>query len=243
MTLHSFIDGAEWIWAIWLISLTAGAWMTLRAMKRRSRFRWADLRGERGVSYTLSFVITFPIYVLICMTIFETTMLVMTKIGTVYAAYAGSRSLVVWEAMRPDLRDDRVRQAVVTGLAPFVVSSNATGSETGDPPANAQTHAENYVDALEKFSGNDVLRDKLIAHVRRVSARVTLTRVIPVRKHGEEASVEVEFRAPLITPGVARLLDPDHAYPYEIPIRSSVRMTLECPETPDGTLGIDYRSF
>lgn len=243
MTLHSLFDGAEWIWGLWFVSVTAGVWMTCRALKWRTRFRWAELRGERGVSYTLSFVITFPIYALICLTIFETTMLVLTKIGTVYAAYAGSRSLVVWETMRPNLRNDRVRQAVITGLAPFVVSANATGSEAGSPPANAQQHAENYVDALEKFSGDDVLRDKLIAHVRKVSARVSLTMQVPVRQHGEEASVEVEFRAPLITPGVARLLDPDHAYPYEIPIRSSVRMTLECPETSDGTLGIDYQSF
>ena len=142
-----------------------------------------------------------------------------------------------------NLRDDRVRQAVVTALSPFVISSNATGSENGTPPGNAQRHAESYVDQLEKFSGETVRREKLITHVKNVSARTTITPQIPNRRHGEEAWVDVEFRAPLFTPGAARLIDPDRKYPYEYPIKSSVRMTLECPETPDQKLGIDYRAF
>lgn len=244
MTIHSFIDGFEGIWALWLISLTLGVVVIWRLVKKRSRFRWAELRGEQGVSYTLSFVITMPVYALILVTIAETTMLVLAKVGTVYAAYAGSRSLVVWETMQPsNLRDDRVRQAVVTALSPFVISSNASGSENGTPPGNAQKHAESYVDQLEEFSGETVRREKLINHVKNVSARTTITPQIPNRRHGEEAWVDVEFRAPLFTPGAARLLDPDRKYPYEYPIKSSVRMTLECPETPDQKLGIDYRAF
>lgn len=249
---RDFFIGAELIWAGWLLLVVIWIVWTRRFFRGLSLRRARRLaKDERGVSYTLAFVFTCPVYLTLCCLIFETSMLLMTKIGTVYSAYAGARAAATWEAMQPGLRDERVRQAAAMALASIVSTGNL--SEDAGPaalvpdekglPANAEQQADQYVAALEAFSRGAVDREKLRRHYLRVAARTSVTVEIPKKVRGGDVTVTVEYRAPFIIPGIAKILDPDHTAPYEMPIRTTVTLNLEYPVSANGTVGIDYRSY
>lgn len=222
------------IWGIWTIRLAS------RFHPRRAR---QILVGESGLSYTLAFVLTMPIYFLTCLLVGELTLLLMTKIGSVYAAYAGARSATVWENMEEDLKNRRVRQSIVNALAPFAMSGENRFGSAGLPDGDAPLHALEYVHVLSRYSGEDVESLRVGVHYLKVDARTEYEIEIPTKEYGADLTCRVTYRAPFLTPGVARLLDPDHTWPYEYPITSEVTLTLERPLSEEGTLGIDYEAY
>ena len=56
---------------------------------------------ERGSAYVLPYVMTFPIYFLLVCIMIQATMIIMVKMGVQYAAYAASRSAIVWSSVEP----------------------------------------------------------------------------------------------------------------------------------------------
>ncbi len=242
--LSEFFYGAELIWLMWTalvpVWVTGTVWLFRRVRLRNPLTVWRD---ESGLSYTLAFVLTVPLYLLLCCVFCEVTLLLLAKFGTVYAAYAGARSAVVWETMSPGMREDRVREAVVVALTPFAVQGRNSGSPEASAPWGASSHADDYVQALQKFSGSEVRREKLKRHFLDVAGRTSVKTRIREHKRGAPVEVTVTYRAAFLTPGVARLLDPDHAWPYEYPITSSTTLNLEYPVSRDGRLGINYKSF
>jgi hypothetical protein len=275
-SVPAIFAGADFLALLWVALVLVWSLWTVR-LARRVRFARVRqvLRGQHGLSYTLAFVLTMPIYLLTCLMIGEVTLLLMTKVGTVYAAYAGARSAAVWEAMDPALKDKRIRQAVVNGMAPFAMSGEMNvagpagipsaddvrfageyvtslalysrlrpnlGTPTGIPDGDVETVAA-YLESHGPNTGRKLNVRRVLAHYVGVAARTKYAVEIPVRKHGEKVTCEVTYRAPFITPGVGRLLDPDGSWPYEFPVSSKVTLTLELPKSSDGTLGIAYRSF
>jgi hypothetical protein len=238
---RSLFDGAQAQWAGWFLLLMVWMLWTPRLFRRDRRSSlWQVVRGEAGLSYAMGFVLTVPIYSLLCLTIVESTLLLSAKVGTVCAAYAGARSAAVWEAF-PALKQDRLEQSVVSNLTPFVLSGE--DSTAGSPRANAQAHAQDYVKVLEKFREKPVIQSVMLPHFRRVASRTQVTVDIPRKRQGQDATCTVEYRAPFLTPGVGRLFDPDGREPFEIPIRSTVTLTLEFPKSANGSLGIAYKPF
>src|SRR6516225_2131077 len=144
-----WIQGVEWIWLIWSVGVVMLLRLTWQALRRWSRPCWRELLcGEEGLSYSLSYVLVFPLYFLFACMVFEATWLLLAKIGTLYAAHAGARSQVVWSSAQPaNLRTTRTNQAVWTALTPFV---------TGDPswlsvPSEAWAQSGEYVLAYESY--------------------------------------------------------------------------------------------
>ncbi len=242
--ITDFIRGVEFFWILWpvLASLSVlGAIRLVRSIRLRNPLHvWHE---EDGLSYTLAFVLTIPLYLLICCMFCEVTLLLLAKFGTVYGAYAGARSAVVWEAMSPSLREDRVRAAAVTAIAPFTIQARNPGSSPSVPSTSAQTHATDYVKALSRFSGSNVREQHLRQHFAEVAGKTKVSVKFTQMKRGAPVEVMVTYRAAFLVPGIARLMDPDHQYPYEYPITSSTVMHLEWPVSENGRLGIDYRSF
>ena len=232
---------------LWSIAAT-GLIVTTKAgrklwCRKTSRPASGVIADQEGASYTLGFVLTVPLYLLFVLMILESTMLLMTKIATVYSACAGARSMVVWHNFDENLAEQRRRQAVVSALTPFVVATDSQGSQSGSSRPDATQESRDYVAALESYSGVSADRLKVQRRYRRVDARTQLTVENTVDEHStaQLVAVTVRYRAPLFVPVVARLLDQDGVYPYERIVTSTFTMPLEQIRSDDGTLGIYYQ--
>ena len=242
--ISDFIRGAELLWILWTALAVISIVWTIKLVGRiRVRNPARVWKEEDGLSYTLAFVFTIPLYLLICCVFCEVTLLMLAKFGTVYGAYAGARSAVVWEAMSPSLREDRVREATVTAITPFTIQARNPGSSPSIPGISAQAHAADYVKALSRFSGSAVREQHLRQHFADVAGKTRVSVNFTEKRRGAPVEVTVTYRAAFLVPGVARLMDPDHQFPYEYPITSSTAMHLEWPVSENGRLGIDYRSY
>jgi Flp pilus assembly protein TadG len=238
-------QGVEWVWLVWLAAVAVVlrmGWLTLRNWRRPN---WAELaRGEEGVSYSLSYVLVIPFFFLFVCIVFETTWLLMAKIGTLIAAHAGARSAVVWSSAQPaNLRTTRINQSVWTAMTPFI-----TGSPDGlNVPGDAFAQSGEYAWAYQSYfsSGDPYANAPFATMARRYLATASRTswrtQVDNSRPDGGLTAI-VTYRAPLHIPGAGRILDPDGSPPYEYPITSSATLPNEAPANDSRTLGIDYQS-
>jgi len=100
--LDEYVRSVGDVWIIWLGSLLLLACLVYRAT---ARLGWRRLKrlctDERGASYALPYVLTFPIYLLLVCLMIQATMMLIVKMGTVYAAYAAARSAIVWRSAEP----------------------------------------------------------------------------------------------------------------------------------------------
>lgn len=126
ITPFEFFRSVEAVWIIWLSSsilLTLLVWRCLKQWKRIDY--WDLLKGEEGGTYTISYVMAFPLFFLLVCAVVQSTVILVVKMGTVYAAFAAARSSVVWLAADPiDRAEARIRHAAVNALAPFGSSSS-----------------------------------------------------------------------------------------------------------------------
>jgi Flp pilus assembly protein TadG len=237
--------GVEWVWLVWLVGVAVVLRMSWQALRRWRRPRWRELaRGEEGVSYSLSYVLLFPFYLLFVCVVFEATWLLLAKVGTLYAAHAGARSAVVWSSAQTrssDLPTRRINQSVWTAMTPFV---------TGEPslldiPADAGGQAGEYVLAYKAYftSGDPnadapvgTLTRRYLAAASRTTWEPPVDQLARVRAGGD-LTLTVTYRAPLHIPGAARVFGG-----REYRIVSSATLPNEAPANDAQTLGIDYQS-
>lgn len=242
--------GVEWVWLVWLVSILVVLKLSVQALRRWRRPCWAELaRGEEGVSYSLSYVMVFPFYLMFLCLVFETTWLLVAKVGTMYAAHAGARSAVVWSSAQPaNLRTTRINQAVWTAMTPFVTGSPSWQNLPSDAPLQAGEYVAAY--KLYNTGNNDKYAQAspaiLAALATRYLTAATRTTWMPQQFDNVPANgpltVTVTYRAPLHIPGVSKFLDPDGQLPYEYPITSSATLPSEAPANATKFLGIHYKS-
>jgi len=248
--LKAIISGNVGLWVAWLGGLIALGCLTV-CMGRRIRFRRTSqlVSDETGAAYSMSFVLLIPLYLLFCGLMLEITFLIIAKIGTVYGAYAGARSAAVWDGIdAPELAAMRLHQAVCSGIAPFAVSAGFDPAASNSSPAGLSFHmfeaADDYAAAMQKSAQHQHLdSSELVRHYLRVCHRVTVDRQLKSRNGKHEAIITVDYRAPLIFPGVARLFDQDHRRPYDYQLTATIHMIRSVPVSSNQTLGIDYRSY
>lgn len=259
--LASLISGGMgWVLVLWLV----GVGVLLRAaLSGATGFRLpalADLhRDETGVSYSMSYILVAPIYLMFLCMVFTATLLLLAKIGTMYAAHAGARSAAVWQTAQPsNLRQERTEQAVLTAMAPFVsASSRDLLTAPSAPPPNTARYTEEFIEGYTFYSRGS---KNLEPPVRRPYARQqpdpgylarkflnTATRTTfriggETNRPGGKTTVTVTYKSPLYIPGVNRFLDPDGAWPYAMDITSVAAIPSEVPVSANRTLGIPYRS-
>lgn len=223
------------------------------------------LRRQRGVSYPLGYALIAPFYLTILLFAVEAGFLLFAQLGTHYAAHMAARSAVVWRDAQPArLREDRVRQAAVTALAPFVGGRQRELDEAGPGHPEAEEEAIDFADAVREYEARAVAIDPAIPRpyrrsrtppdagflqrkYRHADARLTLTLDPPLSAKQTdphaETTVTVEFRAPLYLPVVSRFLDRDGTAPYEFPLSATATLPGDGPISRDRTVGIDYHSF
>jgi Flp pilus assembly protein TadG len=239
-----WILGVEWIWLIWSVGvavLLRVAWQTLRNWRRPC---WLELLcGEEGLSYSLSYVLAFPLYFLFVCMVFEATWLLLAKIGTLYAAHAGARSAIVWSSAQPESkRNTRIHQSVWTAMTPFVTGS----SDRLNISADASTQSLEYAGAYQSYrsSGDRYANAPFTTTVSRylTAASRTACQWQVDNPQSGDVTVTVTYRAPLHIPGVARILALGSTSSHEYKITSSATLPNEAPANDSRTLGIDYQS-
>src|SRR5262245_14462684 len=143
-------EGMGWVLGLWVIGVAVLLRATLGGL---ARFRFPSLaalhRDDDGLSYSLSYVLVAPIYLAFMCMVFASSMLLLAKIGTMYAAHAGARSAAVWQSAQPaSVRQERVEQSVLTAMAPYVsASARDLATAPGAPPASAARQGAEFVAA------------------------------------------------------------------------------------------------
>jgi Flp pilus assembly protein TadG len=219
-------------------------------------------RRQRGVSYSLSFVLVVPIFLTVMLFTVEAGLLLVTRLTVQYAAHQAARAAVVWQSAEPhELADERIKQAAVQSIAPGMGGRQRELDDAGPVPAEARKHATDWAEAVRRYQvpavaaepglrrpysrpytppAADFLERKYLS----AWARTTVIRHPPATDHPHgPLTVTVKLRAPLYIPVVSRFLDGDGKPPFEYPLEATATLPNDAPVSDDGTLGIDYRSF
>lgn len=245
ISLVELTRGVEWVWLVWLVAIAVLAKMVARSLRHWRRPRWTELaRGEDGVSYSLSYVLVLPFFFLFVCIVFETTWLLLAKVGTLYAAHAGARSAVVWSSAQPsNLQTPRINQSVWTAMTPFATGEPSWQGPQGDAVAQSIEYAAAY-GLYSRASGDPNANAPSATMIKRylnAASRTTWRADPPLgqARAGGSQTVTVSYRAPVHIPGAARIFGNGREYP---PIVSSATLPSEAPASEDGTLGIEYQS-
>ena len=236
----------EIVWAAWVVSIT----ILLRILcYTLSTPLWKGglhlLQGEQGAAYSLSYALTIPFYLLIMCLAADMTMLLVTKTGTMYAAYAAARSAAVWESARPKgMAQEKAEQAAAQAMVPFASGStqHAQGGNSGSPLRQGA-----YMTAFKLYSKDSSLSEEFLGRKYAYAHRHTDVSLQFTPGTGRQRTVTatVRYPAPFLFSAVGRLLGerPNGGAPYFVyNIESAVAFPSETPQNETHDIGIDYRS-
>lgn len=238
----------EWVWAFWLLGLVAlGALAIglLRAARRNSAERraWRGLnRCEAGAAYSLSYMLTIPLIALIICLVVDLTLILVAKIGTVYAAYAAARTAVVWvpSGVSPGTAKDKVDAAAQNAMTPFA-SSNAHHRPISSPPPSGLVYYAAHKSFAENPADFDYIGWKWL-----YASWATKVTVDGGTDYKKDVTVTIDYRAPFHMPAVGRIFGSPTLFGfYTTNIRTVVKLENQAPRSdeknpPSRPLGISY---
>jgi hypothetical protein len=235
----------------WIGSALGSAALSARLIRRIEWRRAGRLHAdEEGAAYAVSFAIGLPIYVLLMALFIETTLVMVAKVGTMYAAFAGARSAAVWSTSLPrDVAAERPRQALVHAMAPFASGnpSHLRGLPLDEPEEPGEpVVGDHYKAGYEEYVNRAGVINPIYVRAKfqyAVAATRQFVRSTP--GPGGETSVTVVYHAPLHTPVVGRWLGvrPPWNAPYRvIRIESTAVMPTESGKGKDHGIGLPYSS-
>lgn len=252
----------EIVWMVWVVSVILFFVMTVRGIRRLKKLSLRNLSksigrflsSENGGHYPLSFVLVFPIYVLIVALILEASFMLVAKMGTIYAAFAASRSAIVWTTVeKPSDRNgditgrsrSKARQAAVQAMVPF-----SSGLHPGNS-SNSQKASSDYLKAYKAYtqgeSKNKVRDEYVLNKYRYADGAVSVS--LASQGNGEiwkkDVEATVSYEAPFLLPYVGKLLGGKQkaiggAKVTCLTIQSKAALLQECPMNDKGALGIRY---
>ena len=242
-----YFRSVEAVWLLW-----AGTALILSLALRRvlSGLSWRDWRrlaaAEDGAAYSLAYVLTFPLFMLLVCVVIECTLALVVKAGTVYAAYAAARSAIVWESARPQIAEQQLRLAAVNAMTPFA-SSDPRYAPAG--AAGGSSQAAEYIRAYRKYAdgpGSDAYLTAKYAYAE-AATRVTVSPSLGAAGAEDELEVTLSYDMPFHIPGIgkaAAALGFGSAWfgKNVYTITSKAALQNEGPLGPDKSLGINYVS-
>jgi hypothetical protein len=245
------------IWLIWItgVAVLLGGFVVF--CRRLRQQRWAALTGESGASYSLGFVFVAPIYLFFLLMVYESSLLLVAKVGTMYAAHAAARSAVVWGTAEPaSLRSDKIDQAAWTAMTPFV-GARFRDLDFAEIPNSAYLQSAELVavymlystgsagqpaPAVRPYPRSNAPADYLVRKYLNAASRTRYTITADDNTPNADTTVVLRYQAPLYFPGVSRFLASNNSWPYEYTIESRAVLPNETPVSADRRLGIDYHS-
>ncbi|MBA4017493.1 MAG: hypothetical protein C0483_10005 [Pirellula sp.] len=246
--MPEFFRSVEWVWAVWLLGLLAlGALATgvLRAARRNSAERraWRGLNGcEAGAAYSLSYMLTIPLIALIICLVVDLTLILVAKIGTVYAAYAAARAAVVWvpSGVSPGTAQDKVEAAAQNAMTPFA-SSNARHRPITTPPPSGLVYYAAHKSFAENPADFDYIGWKWL-----YASWATKVTVDGGNDYKKDVTVTLDYKAPFHMPAIGRIFGSPTLFGfYTTNIHTVVKLENQAPRSdeknpPSRPLGISY---
>ena len=149
------------IWVVWSISSALTLLLTARGLGKLRGCKIRRLiRAEEGAAYTLSYVMVMPLYLLLICAVIETSLMLVAKIGTEYAAFAAARTAIVrYSAESPGEAESLTRAAAVRAFVPFASTHGNLRRERVDSDVS-----EAEIDAYLEASPLNVATRILGAH-------------------------------------------------------------------------------
>ncbi len=197
------VRSVEHIWVLWLTGCIAAV-ASLSCLCRR--IDWRTCRklhaAEDGAAYSLSYVLTVPFLALLIGLITDTSLILTTKIGTAYAAYAASRSAVVWypSGVAPAAAQSKAQTAGARAMVPF--ASAAKVHQPLDPPP---WYAAELLLAHERYAREPAKADYLLAKCR-YAAWATQVDIQIGQQPSSNVVATLTYRAPFHLSGIGRIL-------------------------------------
>jgi hypothetical protein len=187
---------------------------------------------EDGAAYTLSYVMVTPIYLLLICAAIESGLIMIAKLGTIYAAYAGARTAIVqYSSMRPDDAERLTIYATRKAFVPF-----ANGLDTDMNYARASNEARQFIKAYESYSGVTSARINYLAAKYMDAQNLRVDTGGPPSHWHSDITVTVEYDYRFHVPGLSPIFgDP-------LTITSSATLQNEGPKNETQRLGIRYAS-
>lgn len=232
-----FVRGFEVVWVLWAVSLGLSVWLLSRAVVK---LRWEDVRRvfreEDGATYTLSYVMLLPFLILLIATVVETSLMLIAKTGTVYAAYAGARTAAV--RYSSESKNDALRHTERAARRAFVPFASGVADERRASGAPADQYLRAYKEQVNKQAAEPYLRAKYAYSHRNVMVRVKE----PV-KFDDDVTVTVRYRYTFLLPGIGRILnDGERNGKFIAWITTKASLQAESPQNDEQRLGIGYAS-
>lgn len=241
-------DSIAGIWALWVCSLTVLAVLTIRGL---GRVRWSNLqrlaRDEDGAAYTLAYVMVIPLYVTFMCLAVETTLVILAKFGTNYAAFAAARAAAVHDTNQSSaLAQEWAQRAAVQAFVPFAngtraASQSAGGAESVGP--SGEEYLAAYTAYATKPANPDYLRRKYADAAAHISCTVALAPYEPPVDEEpwlHTCAATVDYRYTFHIPLVGRLLGQTDASGTFYHLVSTATLDGEAPKNDDQSLGINY---
>jgi len=246
------LDYSEFVVSMWPVLLAWGLGLVgmvvcLRALGHAApRRSWLALhRAEDGASYSLGFMIVMPIFVLIVCLVVETTLILVTKIGTTYAAYASARSAVVWfpSGVSRDTAEGKMKLAAVQAMTPF-----ASGATHHQPLSSMPSPSDvaQYYAAHRSFADKPGAVDYIGAKYRYANWAVGVKSDAGM-DFRKDVTLTLTYKAPFHLSSVGRFLGTrDFASGfYYYPMTTVVKLENHAPRNENANpsnrpLGISY---
>jgi Flp pilus assembly protein TadG len=208
--------------------------MNDRFMKLIHRLLQSLIRDEHGGAYTLSYVMVIPILMLLTCLIIESTLMMMAKVGTSYAAFSGARTGIVWSSASHnwDVAESKIEKAAIQSFVPFSSGMGAQGS----PPDEASDYSASYVSFVDQPVSESYIRAKYA----NAASRLKVTVDGPPAAHDSEVKVTVEYRFRFNMPGIGKLIGEKDDGGYSFPLRSTATLQNEGPKNEQQDMGIGY---
>ena len=254
-----YFRSVEHVWLLWLVAVAGLAVLTIRLLRG---CRWGDWKAllleEDGAAYSLSYVLTFPFYLYFVCLVIETTMFLVVKTGTVYAAYAGARANIVWrttparpgdagdrDALRREA-DRRTQQAAVNAMAAFASSSSLHARGAG-VVGTSSPEARAFVEAYRRYDPGGSATPSYLAAKYRFAEKATAVVITPDDPAADgDITVTVTYEMPLHIPGIGRILGQRPSWPgarfRTVLVSSSATLQNEAPKNRRQSVGINYVS-
>jgi hypothetical protein len=245
--LLEYVRHAEGVWLVWLAGLSVLALLTRFALANLDGAGWRRLLVEEdGAAYTLSFVMTFPFYLLFICLVVETTLFLIVKIGTVHAAYAAARSHIVWSTFDSNTAKKKRDQAAINVMAAFASSSKKHAQAAGIvvPVSENGLHFYAAYRAYDPQT-NHVGGSKYVVAKYLYAERATSVQVRE-RSQAWNADVKaiVRYEMPFHLWFIGRIFGQRANWPgakiYTITIESQVILPNDKPRSDNQKLGIGY---
>ena len=267
--MNNLFESVEDVWAMWLFSCAMLSVMVYRSLRSE---HWKTLthffQDERGASYALAYLMTFPFYLILVCWVIQSSMILIVKIGVTHAAHTAARSAVVWRSASLRSNADGLnmareasQHAAAVAMVPYAsgLSAHQNAYLTDPLYANlrqlgkAKLEAFGYDQLFRQLAKNseadgsaaesDFVRRKYV-----YAAMMTKVQLGPHKNNfNEELKVTVRFRMPIHIPGTGRVLGKTNllGLGYYRDVIATAALPLETPETDDPRrgLGINYDSL